>query len=84
MLRITIELLPFGLELEKKLLGKIEVWNDASGTKNLGNYKFRIFEKGSEKTIWKTGDVKGFPRKRLTSYDLLYRCLKIVLGARNE
>lgn len=83
MIRITVELLPFGLESNKKILGIMEIWNKVTGTTFSGNYGFRIFRKGS-KTVWKSGDIEGFPRKRLLSWDLLYRCLHSILQERNN
>ena len=38
MIRVTIELVPFGLEPDKRLLGQFEVWNDGTGTRQVGNY----------------------------------------------
>lgn len=82
MIRITIDLCPFGDKLHPETLGIMEIWNTLGGTKTKGSYKFRIFEKGSDR-IWKTGDIIGFPRKKLKAWDLLYRCLKLVLYERN-
>jgi hypothetical protein len=56
MLRITIELLVHGDESKKKTLGVAEIWNNLSGNLSGGNYNFRIFKKGSSKTIWKSGE----------------------------
>lgn len=39
MIRVTIELIPFGDENCKKKLGMIEIANDASGNTYMGNYK---------------------------------------------
>ena len=79
MLKITIELNQYGL-------GKItsfwlmEIWNDLSGTKSLGNYKFRVYNKNSTNTILKGGEVKGFQRLRWSPWYLLYLCLKEIYG----
>jgi len=83
MIKVTIELLPHGFERNKSTLGIMEIFNKGTGTGVSGHYGFRIFRKGS-KTIWKSGDVEGFPRKRLLSWDLLYRCLHSILQERNE
>jgi hypothetical protein len=82
MIKITIELWPLGFEKDKEILGVMEIWNNASGTRTRGNYGFKILEKGRT-SVWKSGDVLRFPRKRLGSWDLLYRCLKQVLYERN-
>ena len=79
MLRVKIELDQFGL-------GKIitfwtmDIWNDLSGTKSLGNYKFRVYNKNSTNTIWKGGEIKGFQRLRWSPWYLLYLCLKQIYG----
>ena len=83
MIKVTVELFPFGLENNKRHLGTIFIWNDASGTKTNGNYKFKILKAGEQDSIWKTGEVKDFPRKRLLIWDLLFRCLKEIVATRN-
>lgn len=89
MIKVTIELWPLGFERYKKKIGEIDIWNDGSspdgGTRSSksGNYKFKLFKRGLQ-TVWKQGEVTGFPRLRLGPYDLLYRCLKEVLRGRND
>jgi hypothetical protein len=83
MLRITIELWPYGLEKNKKVIGVADVYNDGSGTVTTGNYGARIYKKGSFTTIWKKGETKGFPRRRLGPWDLLLRILINIVGDRN-
>jgi len=79
MLKITIELNQYGL-------GKVtsfwlmEIWNDLSGTKSLGNYKFRIYNKNSTNITWKGGEIKNFQRLRWSTWYLLYLCLKEIYG----
>lgn len=51
MLRITVELVPFGKEEFKKDIGEIIIINDGTGDYKLGNYKYTI---GDE-----TGTIKG-------------------------
>jgi hypothetical protein len=67
MLRITIELLPFGLEENKRLLGIAEIENDGTGTKARGNYKYQMWGEldiAQKKKVrpWKSGRVTGFYR----------------------
>ena len=83
MIKITVELLPFGFEENKKTLGIMKIWNDITGTKTKGNYQFSISKNNEPNQIWKRGFINGFPRKRLGSWDLLYRCLKIAVYDRN-
>jgi hypothetical protein len=84
MIRITIELLPLGREEHKRHLGTAEIWNDASGDGNTGNYKFRLSKWGGKNELWKSGEIKGFPRQSRGAWDLLYLCLKSVLEKRNS
>ena len=81
MIRVTIELIPLGIG-KAKHLGTIDIANDASGTMTTGNYRYSASNKAGGK--YKSGNVKGFPRKRLLAYDLLYRCLKDMIGDRND
>jgi hypothetical protein len=74
MIKITVELLPLGFENGKETLGIAEIWNTGEGTKTKGNYKFRIFDKGG--SIWKSGDIVGFPRKKLLVWDLNFYLFK--------
>lgn len=41
MLRVTVEIVPFGDEEEKQLLGTMEIINDGSGDGRIGNYIIR-------------------------------------------
>ncbi len=83
MLRITIELLPYGSEAHKKHLGTMEIANDGTGGLSTGNYNVRLSKRGQPKTLWKVGRVLGFPRKRLGAYDLMLRALAACIGSRN-
>ena len=84
MLRITIELVPHGVEERKEVIGVTTISNDATGTDTAGNYKYHVSKWGTGNRMWKAGKLAGFPRKRLGPWDLLYRVLKDVVGARNE
>jgi hypothetical protein len=84
MIRITVELLPFGLEQNKQHLGTAEIWNDASGSRTTGNYKFCLSKRGNPRAVWKSGSVSGFRRLQLGVWDLLYLCLRSALEGRNE
>lgn len=81
MIRITIEILPFGFEDNKRTVGSMEIYNDATGTATRGNYVFKLFDKLGRKRF--TGEIKDFPRKQLTTWDLLFRILKMIVGYRN-
>jgi hypothetical protein len=51
MLRITIELVPYGKEEYKRTIGSIEIGNDGTGDYRVGNYKYSISDE--------TGKIKG-------------------------
>jgi hypothetical protein len=84
MLRITVELLPKGHEEGKRCLGTMDIWNDATGDLETGNYKFRIFQWGTPKRVWKSGELKGFPRQKRGPWDLLYLVLLKSVATRNR
>ncbi len=71
MIRIIIELWPFGLETHKKVLHTLDIANDGSGTSTQGNYKSRI-----DLSKWDEDQVINFPRKSKSALELLYLVLK--------
>lgn len=81
MLRVTIELVRFGNEADKHKLGVVEIANDASGNREIGNYNYRLY--GEDGKIFKSGRVEDFPRLCLNAFDLLFRALKDAIGVRN-
>ena len=82
MIRVTVELLPFGNESKAKLLGVALITNDCTGTKASGNYVTLLSKKGKtiskrlNSNIWKKGTVTGFPRLRNGHWSLLYTALR--------
>jgi hypothetical protein len=84
MIRVTVELVPFGFEENKRHLGTAEIWNDATGTLDVGNYKYRLSKWGRPDVNWKEGKVKGFPRKSRGAWDLLYLVLRDAVASRNK
>lgn len=88
MIRVTIELFPMGDETKRREIGKMDIFNDASGSAKIGNYGVRLYKTAefSEKNagkLWRRGEVLGFPRLKLGPYDLLYRALADTVGDRN-
>lgn len=79
MIKVIVELHPFGISENKKVIGEAKIWNDGSGDHTSGNYKFEIYRKGSKK-VWKEGEVKNFPRTKLNVWHLMYRCFMSVLS----
>lgn len=83
MLRITVELVPYGDETRKRHLGTCEIANDASGTPTRGNYNIAFLQRGNARRVWKKTRVEDFPRTRLGAWDLLFRALQTIVGSRN-
>lgn len=68
MLRVTVELVPFGVG-KPQTIGTMIIGNDGSGTPTKGNYVYRI--NLERKRGWRGGKVKGFSRKRYNAWHLL-------------
>lgn len=83
MIRVTIELLPLGSELHKRHMGTAIISNDATGNKEIGNYKVTLSKWGRPKQVWRKGEVKGLSRSKRGPWDLLYLALKNLVGDRN-
>lgn len=83
MVRVTVELLRKGDPNNVRLLGVMEITN-VGGTEDAGDYSVRLSTAGDARRTWRTGMVRGFPRKRLLGWDLVYRALVACgLGERN-
>ena len=72
MLKIPIQLY-FGGFGPPEELARVIIWNDATGTKEIGNYRYEISHKGE---LLGQGEIKNFPRLEETSVRLLYLILK--------
>lgn len=95
MIYIRIELWPGGDRKRAKLLHEGVVWN-RGGTAARGEYGYKLsvtggFEASEDvmrtctmgRRVLRAGDVRDFPRKRLSAWDLLLRALKAAVGDRN-
>lgn len=81
MIRVTVELIT---PRKVELLGTATIFNNGEGTETSGNYTVRLSTRGRNARPWKSGYVRGFPRKRLGGWDLLYRALREIVGERNK
>lgn len=72
MIRVTIELLPFGGETGRKTLATIDIANDGTGTGSRGNYKARL----NPKHEWTEKVVEDWPRQSYPVQKLLYKVLE--------
>ena len=83
MIRITVELVPFGYETMKRTIGTATIVNDGTGKprQTRGNYNVKLMTAAGR--LWKECRVEGFPRTRLGAWDILYRALTNLLADRN-
>jgi hypothetical protein len=80
MIRVTVELVPYGIEDQKRVIGEMKIWNDASGDRAHGNYRFSFWRKAKgtgRKCKEHTGFVQGFPRLAKDVFALM----RLVLSA---
>jgi hypothetical protein len=91
MIVVRVELWPGGCRDRARLLGMATIENDGSGTQTSGNYRATfmgatltgITSAVWRRPAWKTATAAAFPRERLSHWDLLYRLLRDIVGARN-
>ncbi len=80
MIRITIEMVPGGIDAAAYTIAQGVIVNDGHGTQRTGNYHYGITRQrkrtGPEDPgIWKRGHIESFPRKRQNIWYLLKRVL---------
>lgn len=68
MLRITVELVPHGVEYLSRTLSIVEIVNDGTGTPELGNYDLNVIH-GPGKGLAKRR-IERFERQTLDAVDL--------------
>ena len=61
MIRVTVEMVPFGQESMKRILGVLEIANLRARGNNHADYQVRRYDSSAEKEMW---SVKGFDRER--------------------
>ena len=71
MLRLTLELFPYGSERDKRLIKKIDIVNDGwhNNPVKYGNYKVRAGDNPHTEMEWRRRYITDFPREK---YDALY------------
>ena len=73
MIKITVEVIPFGVEKWKKKVGEMTIANDGTGSGSRGNYKYNMSTKNR---IWRKGRIEDFPRLSCSVWNLIYRVLR--------
>ena len=66
MLKITVELIPHGDELQKRTIGELIIVNDGAGDDKKGDYNFRLFgpELYGALDLWVKGKYRNFSRAK--------------------
>ncbi len=72
MLKIRVELWPFGSEVGKREIASFDIANDGTGTVDRGNYKIRM----DSKKPWIEKAVENYPRNSYHVTKLVYLALK--------
>ena len=78
MIRITVELLPGGIERLKRTLTVAHITNNGTGSNSWGNYSYQLEVqrgKGESHRTWKQGTVTGFPRKGRNVWHLIRKVM---------
>ncbi len=72
MVRITIEIVPYGSLENKRILGSVDIINDGTGTKTIGNYSVTAIN-GNGK-VFRKCKIEGYRRKA----DSIWKLMKMV------
>lgn len=80
---VTVEVWPKGVREERYHMGTAYIAN-VGGTAEKADYKVKLSKWVDRTATWKEGSIKGFPRRRLGPWDLLYRCLRACVEDRNR
>lgn len=75
MLRVTVELVPFGVESKKHEIAKMEIINDGTGTNTKGNYDVRVFVRNS-KHVMRKGKVSEHSRLAESVWTLVDKAIR--------
>lgn len=88
MIVCLVEYWPRGDRERAQPLGLIEIVNDGSGTRDVGNYRvtcFRPTERGQEQfQVWRSAEVRGFRRLKLGPFALLFLALQAIFSKRGR
>jgi hypothetical protein len=73
-------MLKIKIELNNTVVAEGTITNTGEGTPSKGTYRVCLLDKDGR--VWKCGNVKNFPRKKLLAWDLLLRALVNTIGIR--
>jgi hypothetical protein len=74
MIRVTVELVPGGVESRRRLLGTMHIVNTGEGTETRGNYRATRYGKTGRKGA--TGEIHGHPRLADSMWELVRKALE--------
>jgi len=75
MIRVTVELVPHGVESRKREIGRLEIANDGTGDEETGNYTGTLFAEYSPEG--RSGRVFAFSRQKQSVWSLIGGFLKL-------
>ena len=76
MIRVTVELIPHGIESLKRTLATMDIANDGTGDLSVGNYTGCLHAEYTA-PVGRTGKVRGFNRKTQSVWSLIGAFLKL-------
>lgn len=78
MLRVTIEIVPYGMEEYKRPLAKCEIWNEKQSATNpeLADYGFRLEDDRWGKKTIKEGRIRRHNRVRDPVWSLVRKVIR--------
>lgn len=82
MIRVTVTLVPLGDETRAREIASARIWNDASGTRAVGNYGYELAEAGPSGRFQARGRVTGFDRSMSVFFLLGLVLVDALLGRR--
>lgn len=81
MLRVTVELLPFGDFDKKRTITVLDIWNDGTGTPQVGNYKATLIDPRNKSV--QTTELMGWDRA-LSAWKLVAKVLSVFMDSQEE
>lgn len=89
MIRVTVELLPHGMELGRKVLATADIANDGAHLMRpaYGSYDARLYvhqTRNGKPKLWRRARVASMHRRQRGVWDLLQLVLQDALGNRNR
>jgi hypothetical protein len=76
MIRVTVDLVPHGVESRKRTIGTLTIRNTGTGTEEVGNYK-AVLNAEYMKGDGRSGQVFSFHRKNRSVWSLVGAFLKL-------